>query len=353
MPIFIKNIIVMRISKLLFLVLIVSSLSCTSSKKKEKDDLTKSDFIISFSSCDNQSIPNTIWDDILINNPDIFIWGGDIVYSDTYDMDFMRSNYGIQKNDSVYLDFTKKVDILATWDDHDYGKNDSGSDYTMRDSVQQIFLDFFDVEANDVRRKRPGVYFSKDYTIKNNLIKVIVLDTRYFRSELTKDNSTKKRYKANKYGEGTMLGDIQWNWLEDKLNNSKADYNIIVSSIQFLSYEHGFETWGNMPHEVEKLEKIISNSKVKGVIILSGDRHIAEISSKDISGLSYPLIDFTASGMTHSYTSFSGEENEFRVSKVVSDKNFGILKFDFINKKVLMEIRGENNILYESIVQEY
>lgn len=311
------------------------------------------EYTISFSSCDNQEIENKLWPEILKNNPDVFIWGGDIVYSDTENMQLMQKNYIKQKNNPAYLDFIKKVEVLGTWDDHDYGKNDAGKEYPKKDSVQQFFLDFFDVPKNDIRRKQQGLYFAKDIIIEKKSIKIIVLDTRYFRSELTKDTITKKRYKPNNYGEGTMLGEKQWKWLENQLNISKSDFNVIISSIQFLSFEHGFETWGNMPHEVDKFEKIVENSKAKGVIILSGDRHIAEISAKEIPNLNYPLIDITASGMTHSYTSFKGEPNKYRISNVVSDKNFGILKFDLLKNTVKMEIRGEENVLYESYSQQY
>ncbi|RUA11130.1 MAG: alkaline phosphatase family protein [Flavobacteriia bacterium] len=313
----------------------------------------KNDFVIAFGSCDNQEIENKLWNEILKNHPDIFIWGGDVIYSDTEDMPLMLKNYNKQKNDSVYLNFTKKTEILSTWDDHDFGANDAGKEYPMKDTSQQLFLNFFDVKPDDVRRKQKGVYFSKDFIVNKHKIRIILLDTRYFRSALTRDHKTKKRYKPNKYGEGTMLGDKQWRWLKEKLYQSDADFNIIMSSIQFLSYEHGFETWGNMPHEVDKLERIISGSKAKGVIILSGDRHIAEISSKKLKNVPYPLIDFTSSGMTHSYTAYKGEPNKYRLSKVVPKKNFGVLKFDLSARKVTMEIRGEGNVLYEKITQKY
>ena len=69
--------------------------------------------------------------------------------------------------------------------------------------------------------------------------------------------------------------------------------------------------------------------------------------------LNYPLIDFTSSGLTHSYSNFSEEANQFRVGNVVAKKSFGILKFDFENSTVQMEIRGENNKLYETLTQKY
>ncbi len=296
---------------------------------------------------------NILWKEILKNKPDIFVWGGDIIYCDTEDMQFMKKNYEQQKKDSSYQNFLKKVPVIGTWDDHDYGVNDGGSSYVKKDTVQNLFLDFFDIDSLDTRRLQKGVYFSKDINLGENAVKILVLDTRYFRSDLTIDSTGVKRYIPNTYGQGTMLGELQWKWLEKELKTSKANFNIIVTSIQFLSKEHGFETWGNMPHEVAKMKEIISNSQAKGVIFLSGDRHIAEISKDNIAQLNYPLIDITSSGMTHSYTSFQGEPNQYRIGNVVAQKNFGILHFNFESNTVSMEIRGENNILYESYVQKY
>ena len=313
----------------------------------------KNEFVLSFGSCNNQNVQNNLWEPILSHNPDLFIWGGDIIYSDTEDMKFMTKNYAKMKSDSSYTHFTKKVPILGTWDDHDYGLNDGGSDYKQKDSVQQIFLDFFDVPLDDPRRIQKGIYFAKEIEVEDASIKIIILDTRFFRSGLTKDPTGIKRYIPNDSDSITMLGEPQWQWLEKELSDSKAQFNVIMSSIQLLSYEHGFESWGTMPQEVKKMEDMLSKSKAKGIIFLSGDRHIAEISSKDVEGLDFPLIDMTSSGMTHSYDSFKGEPNPYRVTEVVPYKNFGILKFDFDKNKVTMEIRGEENVLYQSIEQKY
>jgi alkaline phosphatase D len=211
-----------------------------------------------------------------------------------------------------------------------------------------LFLDFLDVLCLSKRRKQEGTFYSKTYIVKGQKLKIILLDTRYFRSALTPDTKSKKRYKPNKKGEGTMLGNVQWKWLQSELNQSEADYNIIVSSIQFLSKEHGFEAWGNMPHEVEKLEKMIVASKAEKVFILSGDRHISEISKKEIGQENYPLIDFTSSGLTHAYTKFTKEKNKYRVSKVVHQKSYGLVKFLFETNEIVFEMWGEEKQLLES-----
>jgi len=339
----------------LFLLLIITS--CKTEQKSKKENPTAnnstSDFVIAFGSCNNQVLPNTFWKEIKKNNPALWIWGGDVIYSDTEDMNYLEENYLKQKNNAEYASFAKNIEILATWDDHDYGVNDGGTEYPKKAEAQQLFLDFIGVAKNDERRTQEGVYFAKDYTINNETVKVIILDTRYFRTALTEDTESKKRYKPNTFGNGTMLGETQWKWLENQLKNSNASFTIIMSSIQFLSGEHGFETWGNMPHEIEKLENLLVSTNTKNAIILSGDRHISEFSKKEINGLNYPLIDFTSSGMTHSYTNFSKEANKFRVGNVVSEKSFGILKFNLKTNTVQMEIRGENNKLYETLTQNY
>jgi len=98
---------------------------------------------------------------------------------------------------------------------------------------------------------------------------------------------------------------------------------------------------------------LIVSTKAKGTFIISGDRHIATFSSKNVAGLSYPLIDFTSSGLIHTYAAFSGEENPYVMGEVVKELNFGLLKFDFKNNKVLMEIRGKENKLLQHYVQSY
>ena len=334
----------------LILLLIITSCQKKEAKKEIKESKFKVDLVLSFGSCNNQNIENKLFKEILKNKPEAFIWGGDIIYSDTDKPQVLATNFKKFKEDSTYKNFAKKTKILGTWDDHDYGINDGGYENPIKQEAQHILLDFLDVPKNDKRREQEGVYYSETIKKDNNTIKIILLDTRYFRTELTKDPTGKKRYIPTT--KGTMLGETQWQWLEKELETSTAEFNIIVSSIQFLSNKHGFETWGNMPNEVEKLKNIILKTKAKNTIILSGDRHIAEISKIKI-GTKKPLIDFTSSGLTHAYTGFTGEENPFRINKVVHEINFGLLKFDFKNKKVLFEIRGLENKILETFTQQY
>lgn len=328
-------------------------ISCKTNSLSVKKVIESSNFTIAFGSCNKHDSPNLLWDDIEASNPDVWIWGGDIVYADTDDMEKLRGVYRMQDEVAGYNSLKSKVPVIGTWDDHDYGANDGGVEFASKVESQQEFLDFLDVPKDSPRRKQKGVYAVHDYNLPKGKVKVIVLDTRYFRTSLTPDTETKKRIKPNVYGEGSVLGETQWNWLNTVLSNSTADFNVIMSSVQFLSNEHGFECWGNFPHEVDKLKTMIAASNAKGVIILSGDRHISEFSKTKVEGMSYPLIDFTSSGLTHAYTKFSGEPNPFRVGEVVSVVSFGLMEFDFKNNNVIFKIIGDNGVELESLEQVY
>lgn len=328
--------------------------SCNSTKvNSAENDIISEDFIIAFGSCNKQNSKNKLWKEVLKNKPNLWIWGGDNIYSDTDDMIKLQNDYNLQNTNPEYKTLIETTKIMGTWDDHDYGLNDGGFEFKAKRGSQSLFLDFLGVPKNDLRRTRNGVYHSEIIQTEKGTIKVIMLDTRYFRSYLTDAKNSKKRYEPNPYGKGTILGKEQWQWLESELKITKADFNIIVSSIQFLSDEHGFETWGNFPHEVNKLKQLIKQSQARGVLLLSGDRHISEFSKTVIDDLNYPLIDFTSSGLTHAYSNYTFEPNKYRVGKVISEVSFGLLKFNFETKTIKMEMRGESNVLQQKLLQKY
>ncbi len=327
----------------------ITLISCnnnTSNKEIEQQiSIIKNDALFAFGSCSNQAFEEQMWDEINLNKPEVWIWGGDAVYSDTEDPKYMKDQYRIQKSKSGYQTLMKQTEVIGTWDDHDYGANDAGEEYPMKYKSKEIFLDFLNVPKNDIRRNRDGVYNSHNYKYAKGSVKVILLDARFFRTKLTPDKTGNKRYLDNVDSTGTILGNEQWKWLKNELNSSKADFNIIVSGIQVLSNLHGFEAWGNMPTERTKLMNLISTSKAKGVFILSGDRHVCEISKIKLDNMPYPIYDITSSGLTHSYANVGEEENPYRVSDLIGKKNFALLNFDFAKQSVKVEIRGKENKL--------
>lgn len=344
---------------LLMLILGSCKLSDDNSDEKTSDETTTEeaasyDYTLVFASCNDQDREQPLWQPILQQAPDLFVWGGDNIYADTADMAKMKADYDKLASHPVYRSLAEKTVITGTWDDHDFGKNDAGKEWPKKEEAKALFLDFLKVPANDIRRKQAGVYTSQTYSTEAGSIKLILLDTRTFRDSLKQSSTPDRRYDEWKPGEGgTVLGTEQWKWLEEELKDDSANFTLIVSSIQLLNDQHGWEKWGNHPSEAEKMKQLLSAAKAHNIIILSGDRHLAEISIDSLPGKSYPLIDFTSSGLTHTYIDGATEGNPYRISNVIKKLNFGVLRFDFQNSTVAFEIMGEDGFLFERHIQQY
>lgn len=61
-------------------------------------------------------------------------------------------------------------------DDHDYGVNDRGAGYPKKEESEKIFLDFFSVDQESPRWKRPGIYGTEMFGVPGKKVQVILLD---------------------------------------------------------------------------------------------------------------------------------------------------------------------------------
>jgi len=301
---------------------------------------------IAFGSCGKESRPQPIWKAVVSAQPDVFIFAGDNIYADTVNMKVMRAKYARLAAKPSFQKLLQKVPILATWDDHDYGKDDSGADYKMRVESQEIFLDFFGEPKDSERRTTPGIYDAKLIGPKGKRTQIILLDTRYFRSPLnpkpltetriTPSKSRGIRYAPQPDVSATVLGDAQWQWLEAQLRQP-AELRIIVSSIQVVSGDHDSENWSNFPFEHQRLFRLIHDCNAAGVVFFSGDVHRGELSVKN-AGVGYPLFDLTSSGLTQATPAFRFDSpNSYRVGAMSWGNNFGMVVVDW--KRTDPEIR--------------
>ncbi len=328
-------------------------------KKEQPNRVQKTDsldhsFTVVFASCNDQNMPQPLWEPIINNHPDVFVWGGDNIYTDTNDTIKMKRDYALLLTNPGYNSLAHQTQIIGTWDDHDYGKNDGGEEWEIKKEAQKIFLDFLNVPKDSPRRKQEGVYTSHVFATPKGKVKIILLDTRYFRTALKKSNIRGRRYEPwDKNHQGTILGEKQWQWLTKELQDTTATFTVINSSIQALSSKHGWERWATFPSELNKLKETIKNAASKNIFIVSGDRHLAEISSEKIEGLPYELVDFTTSGLTKTYPEDPADENPFRVGKQIKELNFGVARFNFEKQIVLLEIRGKDDTLYEHYILDF
>jgi alkaline phosphatase D len=279
-------------------------------------------FRIAFGSCAKQWKPNHMWRAILNCKPDLWIWLGDSVYAATEDMAYLKSQYELQKRNPEYRELMRTCRIIGTWDDNDYGMRNGSGSYPKKAESEQLYLNFLDEPNDSPRRKQNGVYDSYMFGEPGKQTKVILLDLHY--------NSDEPGPEAD------LLGEPQWHWLAEELKGIQNKVVIIGSSMQLLSSEHPYGHWGDYPKVRTRILKLIAGARPRLTVILSGDRHLGEISRSDDSGLPYPLYEITSSGLTHHVdliyhlrSLLSPETNRYRVGTLFYEKNFGLVDIDW------------------------
>jgi alkaline phosphatase D len=307
---------------------------------------------IAFGSCADQDKPCPIWGSILKQQPELLVLLGDTIYADLdkskkMSGELIRSKYEILNQQPEFKQLKANTPLVATWDDHDYGKNDGDSRFPFKDESQQIFLDFLGVSKDSPRRTQKGVYHSQLFGPEGKRVQVIVLDGRYHRSAIATKFNPKLRVtesQPNTDATATYLGEEQWKWLEEQLK-VPADLRLIGSGVQLLAEEHPFEKWTNIPHERERMFKLLRDTRANGVVFLSGDRHLAELSMSQ-EFLSYPLYDITASGFNQGNKAWRApEKNKHRVAAMPYGNNFGFITVDWSSEtspRITLELRDED-----------
>jgi alkaline phosphatase D len=246
-------------------------------------------------------------------------------------MNVLKQKYAMLAAEKGFQRLKRAAPIMATWDDHDFGVNDGGDNYPQKDESQKVFVDFWGDPKDSPRRTRPGVYDAKIFGPDGKRVQVILLDTRYFRSPLklcTSCNASQGRYEADNDPAKTMLGAAQWKWFEEQLR-LPAEVRIIVSSVQVVPEDHGWEKWMNFPRERQRLFDLLRATRARGVLFISGDRHLAELSMMD-AGLGYPIYDLTSSGLNQASQVWRKyENNSHRVGTMNWGNNFGMIRIDW------------------------
>jgi alkaline phosphatase D len=292
---------------------------------------------IAFGSCIDQNKPQPIWRAILATKPDLFIFGGDNVYASRppWHLDQLQKAYATQAAQEGFAQLRREVPHMAIWDDHDMGQNDGGAGFAHKQVAKDAFMAFWELPANDTRRQREGLYQAFQIGPLGQRVQIILLDTRWFKSEpkVTDDRNApgKERYVPDTDPKKTMLGAAQWQWLEMQLKQA-ADVRLIVSGIQVVADGHGWESWGNFPHELEKMRQLVQKTQAKGVIFLSGDRHIGAV-YKSKTNTNYPLYELTSSGMTHAWAN-ANEAGPNRLGQLVTQNHFALIDFNWPQKQI-------------------
>ena len=200
-------------------------------------------------------------DQIRKRKPAAMLLLGDIAVQDRMnDLGMHRADYLMRDMFPSWQDLVAAVPVYATWDDHDYFNNDKagipkGCTKEDKEGVCDVFRQAWNNPSYGFGDDKRGVFLRT----RIGPCDIIMVDNRYFRD--------KKK--------GLFLGDGQMKWLEEQLLDCKGPFIIMSCGSMWSDYvSRGKDSWGKCdPEGRERIFQLIEKNNIKGVLLISGDRH--------------------------------------------------------------------------------
>ncbi len=281
-------------------------------------------------------------------DPDVMLWLGDNVYLrevDWWSAEGIAARYRHARALPELQPLLASAAHYATWDDHDYGPNDSDRSYVLKGAALETFRRYWANPSYGLPGV-PGVFGQFQW----GDAEFFLLDDRFHRAPNGSPDSLR-----------TILGEAQMAWLLDALTASRAPFKLVAIGGQVLNPAAVYETYANVaPIERERLLAEIVARGIEGVVFLSGDRHHTELMRMERPGL-YPLYEFTSSPLT------SGPGNPLREGSpereqptriggtLVVERNFGTLSFSGPRDARVLTLRTYNTagaLLWERAIPQ-
>lgn len=211
-----------------------------------------------------------VWDQMATAGADGVVLLGDTPYIDKTDLETNRKKQREFLSIPNLAEFVRTRPLWATWDDHDFGANDSDGTIKNKHLIRQAFCEYRALDSYGDGKH--GIYTKFRY----GPVEVFLLDPRYFsQTEPSPVDATQK----------TCLGKTQWQWLLDGLAKSTAPFKILASGMIWDDKQNKEkDDWHTYAHEREGLFDFIGEKKISGVMLIGGDIHVSR-------HLKYPLKD--------------------------------------------------------------
>jgi len=226
---------------------------------------------------------------------DFQLFIGDNVYANSTNHKVLWEHHMEQRSIANYAEVLAKTPSFATWDDHDFGPNNSDGSEAGKEESLRLFKDVWANPSYGLKDV-PGVFYSYMW----GDVEYFVLDNRYHRT------------KKGTASDNTQLGIKQREWLLNGLKNSRAPFKVIISG---GSIQRGGEKWAEFEVELKTIMNFIRDNKIYGVMFQGGDVHIVYFKKYDNNAqdefhdktrpallqyeteMGYPVYDIISSGI--------------------------------------------------------
>lgn len=277
-------------------------------------DLSKESLSFAICSCmDEFRHSPGIWQDLVAREPDVILFAGDSTYCDYGDSGepsparMWRRFSEARATLEIYFS-RKLIPILATWDDHDFGLNDTGMNYPFVFESQKNFLSFFAMnpEFCSVLERGPGI----SSAVRLNGQQFLLMDDRSFRIA----GFSRERY--------AHWGREQEEWMLEKVAGFEGLSWIVNGSQIFpqMIFKESFS--GDHPVQFEAFKSALSNM-AKRVALISGDVHYSEVSRIEPAAFGYETFELTSSSIhSEKFRGLPGLSNHARRIVAAGERNY-------------------------------
>jgi alkaline phosphatase D len=272
-----------------------------------------------------------IWNVVAEHRPDLFVWLGDNIYGDTSRADVLSAEYRRQRGVISYAPVGPRVPQLAIWDDHDSGVDNGDRTNAAKDTALEVFRNYW-ANPDYGLKDAPGVFFSYQY----GGVDFFLLDGRYYRDPNAMPDHEGK----------TMLGAQQKAWLKQALKSSTAPFKLLITGGGWSRAKGvGGDSWASFIYERNEIFDFIRDEKINGVVLLSGDAHVAELNAIPWSEKGgYDFYDLVSSPLAQDTTdNWLERRPERRIRQVYfGSVTFGLLTFDMTGSDPVLEYNSIN-----------
>jgi alkaline phosphatase D len=284
---------------------------------------------IAFGSCSNdKTFPvQPIWTRIMESPAEAMVLLGDTPYIDSTELDVQRRRYREFYGMKELAALCEQIPFYSTWDDHDFGRNDSTGYLPQKERSRQAFTEYHPNPSF-------GAADAAIYTsFRRGPIEVFLLDTRWFAAVEPSPLDE---------GKPTLLGAAQWAWLKQGLKESDATFKVLASGMIWNQATRPFKTdhWAQYPYERNALFRYIGKEKISGVILVGGDIHRTRAVRHDTQkSAGYPLIELITSPLANTVIESANAPHPGLLADRGIDQTFLLLTADATVEPAQLEAR--------------
>lgn len=216
---------------------------------------------------------------------------------------------------------SKLVPTYATWDDHDFGKNNaSGPDVDWADEAPRVFEAFFaQAEAPGIVRG-PGIATAMDL----GGVRWVLADDRTWRGGPSAAGAT-------------HWGDAQEQWIDQQIDSAPGTTVVCNGSQFFGGYLPGESYEKSQPASFAAFRARLGARRNR-VFFISGDRHFSELMRVSTADVGYETFELTTSGflnISHLSIPWPFFRNPRRLAGTSESQNYALLELETLTDRAM------------------